>query len=138
MKPRHLVALLSTAALAACTTTHEPSPSHANIVGRTWKLERINGHDSVGHKASLTVSAEGRVGGNTGCNAMFGHANLAAHAIKFEMIGSTKMACTDSDIMLQEHNYVDALHQVAAWRIEGGTLYLTDRARTDVLIFEAD
>ena len=61
-----------------------------------------------------------------------------ARHIVFGMIGLSRMACADPDVSRQEHRYVDLLKQVATWRIDDGQLILTDRARTDVLVFEAE
>ena len=142
MKPFAVAVLIVTAALEACTTTHSGGGSSAprhSLTGTTWHLEEINGHDVISRsRASLTLSPEGRMGGNTNCNAMFGHVALDGHNVKFEMMGSTKMACVDPDVMTQEHRYLDALKQVVTWRVDGDNLILTDRARTDVLVFEAE
>lgn len=112
--------------------------SGARLTGTTWKLERIHGHNSIGSKASLTISPEGRIGGNTGCNAMFGHATIDGQKIAFGQMGSTKMACTQDGVMEQERAYTAALQQVARWRIKDGDLYLTDRGNVDILVFEED
>jgi len=130
-----LPALLAALVVAGCAM-HASAP--LGLTGTNWQLEELNGRGAVGHKASLAISREGRMGGNTGCNAMFGHAKLDGNHVVFETIGSTKMACVDPEIMDQEHRYFDALKQVATWRIDDGRLYLTDRARKDVLVFEPE
>jgi heat shock protein HslJ len=78
------------------------------------------------------------MGGNSSCNSMFGHVTIDGRKLTFGQMGSTKMFCGADGVMRQERRYFDAMKQVAAWRIEGGRLYLTDRARKDVLVYEAE
>jgi putative lipoprotein len=130
------IVLLAVAVAVAGCTTHGGREGRP-LAGTHWRLVTINGHPAVGGKAALTISPEGRIGGNASCNAIFGHATVNGNTVAFEMIGSTKMACVDTSVMKQEHAFMDALHLAASWRIEDGRLYLIDRARTDVLEFEA-
>lgn len=157
-----LLALTAALAAAGCTTTHHGPPTQGpgstepppvairttppttrppvahSLVSTRWRLEQVDGADVVsGSRASLVISPEGRMGGNTSCNTMFGHVTIEEHKITFGQMGSTKMACSADGVMQQEQRYLNKLKQVVSWRIEGATLYLTNRARRDVLVFEA-
>jgi heat shock protein HslJ len=161
---RHLMlpALFAALTLAACSTSHpppppgpgttepppvrpappppRPTPSEAkSLTGTRWHLVRLDGHDVIdGSKASLVISREGRMGGNTSCNTMFGHVTIDGNTIAFGQMGSTKMACVQDGVMDQERQYFAALKRAATWRVEGDRLYLANRARKDVLMYEAE
>jgi putative lipoprotein len=114
-------------------------PQARNLVGTKWHLVALNGREVIDDsKASLIISREGRMGGNTSCNSMFGHATVDGGKISFGTMGSTKMYCGGDGVMEQERRYFDALKQVASWRIDRGRLYLTGRAGKDVLVYEAE
>ena len=160
MKMIRIAALLLGVTAAACASKPPPAPTPPSrpahpvppspsrptprpvaraLTGTRWHLAEISGRDVISHsRSSLAISPEGRIAGNGGCNNMFGHAEIDGRHIVFGMIGLSRMACADPDVSRQEHRYVDLLKQVATWRIDDGQLILTDRARTDVLVFEAE
>ena len=119
--------------------TPPPRPhTDVSLTGTKWRLVEIDGHDVIsGSRASLSISREGRIGGNTSCNSMFGHVSVDGNKMSFGTMGSTKMYCGGDGVMAQERLYFDKLKQVTTWRIEGERLYLS-RGRKDVLIYEVD
>ena len=114
-----------------------PLPNPLDLTGTAWRLEQLDGRDVIDDsKASLTVSREGRMGGNTGCNAMFGHAMLDGNQSFLRNHRLDQDGLHGSPVMEQERRYFDALKQVATWRIEDGRLYFADHARKVVLVYE--
>jgi heat shock protein HslJ len=88
-------------------------------------------------QAHITLSggAEKRVTGSGGCNRMFGSYTLEGTALAFGGVGATKMACAEG--MDTESAFLSALERVAAWRISGQQLELTDASGVVVARFEA-
>ncbi|MBD2756852.1 META domain-containing protein [Spirosoma sp. BT704] len=80
-------------------------------------------HPGPNQQASLEFTAEGnKVVGSTGCNRLFGTYTLSGdEKIKFNGIGSTKMACPD---MSGENAFMKALAATNAYGISGKELLL--------------
>jgi len=59
----------------------------------------------VDSKINLQLSSDNKVSGNAGCNSYFGTAVLDNETVKFGTMGSTKMACAES-VMKIENNFL--------------------------------
>jgi heat shock protein HslJ len=120
------IALIVAFAGASCvSTTNEPSPG--NLDGRRWRLVELGGRPAVGtgtsreaHLVFTTDSA--RVGGATGCNHLSGQFTLSGDSLRFGPAITTKMACLDTAVMRQEHDFVVALDSTRGYQIAGDTL----------------
>ena len=94
-----------------------------------WKLTRL-------HDAPVMVAAgqrepylilrpdDGRFGGFGGCNRLLGSYRVAGERLELSPAASTMMACPEA--MVTERAFIDALGQVASWRILGEHLELFD------------
>jgi putative lipoprotein len=104
----------------------EPAAQPAAITGVEWQVEHIEGVDNLGGaRPTLTIGADGRAGGSTGCNRFFAKATIDGEALAFSEAGTTFMAC-DEAVMRVERAFLDALSAVAAYRLEDGALVLVD------------
>lgn len=93
-----------------------------NLVGTDWVLEDLAGSGVVSNvRATLSFPEAGKVAGNGSCNSFFGASEIAATAIKFTGLGSTRMACPEP-VMNQETKYLNALQ--SAERYEWKDPYL--------------
>jgi heat shock protein HslJ len=115
----------------------DSAPASSGNLGATptlentdWKLVAL-GETPVTPKDTLrqahfTLSggADKRVTGSGGCNRMFGSYTLDGNALEFSRVGSTKMACAEG--MDTESAFFATLARVAAWRIAGQQLELSD------------
>jgi putative lipoprotein len=99
--------LLSAAAMA-----------QSDMLQGKWLVEDIRGGGVIDNlQTVLEIGSDGAVTGTGGCNRMNGAAKIAASAITFGPIASTRMACPPA-VMDQESRFFSALDDVRAWRID--------------------
>ena len=98
---------------------------------RQWKLVLLNGTNVANSStAYLELNAEQtRLSGNTGCNRMFGNANVHGRRVDFSNIGTTRMACLQPRARQVETAFVRGLENVDRFRQRNNTLELYDRNR---------
>lgn len=110
-----------------CTVSDsDGAKARANLVGRTWTIEDLNGRGVVdGGGPQLVFNDDGALGGRTGCNSILGQYERDGERLTFERLGSTKALCPDA-LMNQERTMLDILAGVERYRIDDtGTLVLT-------------
>lgn len=102
-----------------------------------WLLQQVRGKAIVeGSAPSFSIDADGKVGGDSGCNRFFAESRPKPdNKISFLGIGSTKRACVDMQRNDQEMKYLSALLDVRAWHVAGDTLHLLDPNGAEVLVF---
>ncbi|HET6622281.1 MAG TPA: META domain-containing protein [Dongiaceae bacterium] len=124
---RYAVAL---ALFAAGCASAPPPPS---IVG-LWRAQEIAGSPVPGDaRITLSLYADGRAVGRAGCNNYITSYRQTGDAISFAPAASTRMACAQ-DIMTLEQSYLDALAAVThAARQADDTLALTSDAGARIL-----
>lgn len=98
------------------------------LVGTLWIVESIVDRDTAssipqGAVAQLLVNGDGTFTGNTGCNHMGGAATVAAPRIRFAGVFTTKMAC-EQDRMRLEQSVLDVLRDEVGYEIEADLLRL--------------
>lgn len=100
------------------------------LVGR-WRLDAIGeAAASPGPRgAALTITENGRFSGSTGCNRMFGQLTVTGEGIMISDLGTTRMACLDPALALQERRVTQGLAGATAFSIDPqGRLLLPDGA----------
>jgi putative lipoprotein len=97
-------AILMIVSLSACT-----SFEGVTLDRTEWRATEIAG-TKVGDKpeSTLLFSDGGRVSGNGACNQMFGQYQMTGEELRFQSLGSTKMACAPK-VMQQETQFFTAL-----------------------------
>jgi heat shock protein HslJ len=137
-----LLGILAT--LGACSLVHPPtvvtSAAAVPLLDTHWRLVQLGGQivdNPAGERDAHIVltSANNAVGGNGGCNRIFGHYALENDMLKFDGIGGTKMFCEAR--MPLEQKFTNALMSVLSWKITGRTLELMDETGKAVATFEA-
>jgi copper homeostasis protein (lipoprotein) len=108
-----------------CGNTHADS----SLRGTYWKLVRLGDSPvSVGarqREAHLILANDAlRVSGSGGCNSLTGGFELKGDSLRFSGVAATMMACPEG--MDQERRFLEALGQVARYRIRGSHLDLLD------------
>jgi heat shock protein HslJ len=129
--------------LTACSLVHPPavvvSAAAVPLLDTHWRLVRL-GAELVDNPASdrdahiVLASTSNSVGGNLGCNRMFGHYALENDMLKFDGLGGTKMFCEGK--MPVEQSFTNALMSALNWKITGRTLELMDETGRAVATFE--
>jgi heat shock protein HslJ len=100
------------------------------LIGTRWVVESVIDRDTAssipqGAVAQLVLNADGTFTGNTGCNHMGGGAVIAAPTIRFAGVFTTKMACEDGRMRL-EQSVLGVLHDTVNYEIEADQLRLRD------------
>jgi heat shock protein HslJ len=98
------------------------------LVGTKWTVETLvsSGIASsvpAGTAAFLTLTADGKVTGSTGCNSFGGLATVEGNKITFGDLVMTKMAC-DGGAGALEASVLLVLEQPVTYRIDGAKLIL--------------
>jgi heat shock protein HslJ len=113
----------------------------APLEGTLWQLEYYG--DQQGELTAVLPDSEitaqftdGQVGGSAGCNQYFGTYTTDGDKLTIEVGGTTMMACAPP-LMDQETSYLSVLNTVAAYRISGEQLQLTDAEGAVVLTYRA-
>jgi len=102
-----------------------------------WVLDNLSGKPVVGRQPpTLSLSKDGRVGGNSGCNTYFGGATRKDAALSFGAIAGTQMACSP-ELMAQEHAFLTALSTTASYTLDSMRLTLLDASGAAILGFHA-
>lgn len=112
--------------------------ANTELVGPTWTVRSLV-HDSGVESsvvidraaARLTFTPDGKVTGFTGCNDLGGTAKAADGKIRFENVVSTRKACGD-EVMRVEQTVLDTLRGAATYRIDGDQLSLINDADPSV------
>ncbi len=124
--------------LAACggdegsTTAGEAEP--ASFAGVPWKL--VSGVEGIEAAPPSAVFQDGIVGGFTGCNHFSAPFTVDGSSMEVGMIAATQMACPPPADAV-ERAYLDALAQVAGWRMDGDALVLVNGDGDELLRYEA-
>jgi heat shock protein HslJ len=134
-------AILTT--VSGCSLMNPPSIATAAAVpllDTHWRLVQLGGEvvdNPAGERDAhlILTSTNSSVGGNLGCNRMFGHYALENDMLKFDGLGSTKMFCEAR--MKLEQSFTNALMSTLRWKITGRSLELMDETGKAVATFEA-
>ena len=98
------------------------------LIGTRWVVESVIDRDTAssipqGAVAQLVLNADGSFTGNTGCNQMGGGAVIAAPTIRFAGVFTTKMACEEGRMRL-EQAVLSVLRDDVSYEIEADQLRL--------------
>ncbi len=109
---------------AATTTPAVPGavPEGDPLVNTSWHLTTLGPAEAetpvvADSPATLTFSADGTAGGNTGCNSYGGDYTVESDTLSFGEMVSTLMACADEAVMAQEQAYLQALQSAARFEV---------------------
>jgi heat shock protein HslJ len=87
---------------------------------------------------TLSLTNEGVVSGETGCNGYGGTYTTDGNGIVFAGVTATLVACEDEAIMAQEAALLEALQTTSLYILESDTLTLTDEAGTALMVLSRD
>ncbi|MFN8445881.1 MAG: META domain-containing protein [Caldilineaceae bacterium] len=112
------------------TAASTPSTGEANVLaGTQWQLTTLDVSGNVtpvasGSDVTLKFSNDGQATGNAGCNSYGGSYRVDNDSITFGDMVSTKMACTDSTLMTQEQQVLQALGSADLFEVRGDQLII--------------
>ena len=140
---RGFAAAVTLSALVGCATEAPPEIAKAaavSLVDTPWKLTQLGGEvvstPPGAREINLILQAANqRVTGFAGCNLMMGSYVLAGGEIKFDQMGSTRMAC-EGRMEIEQH-YLAMFDGARRWEITATNLRLLDAAGKTIATFEA-
>jgi heat shock protein HslJ len=120
MEPRKIVMLL-TAVLCLFVTGCAPIGQGGTptvLDNTSWVLERLHGQPVIqGRRLTLNFE-KNKINGSTGCNSYSGsYTGKNDGTWHTEEISATEMACSPSQVMVQEEQFFDALKTATAYEI---------------------
>lgn len=102
-----------------------------DILGK-WMITEILGVSVIsGSKAHFYFKKDGKLGGNTSCNNLFGNYKISDKKITFSKIGTTKMLCP-GEVNSQEIMFSSTLPNVSKIKIRDGFLILENMKGEEV------
>lgn len=136
--------MVSTLALAGCAGFDAASSGTANnasLENTYWKLVTVGKRQNLisgeAREAHFVLHAEAaRLAGSTGCNNLMGSYERKGDQLSFGQLASTRMACP-AELMVLERNFLNALDDVANWKVVGETLTLDNAQGEELASFEA-
>jgi len=94
-----------------------------NLYNTKWILKQT---DQLKHSAHLTIKADGKINGFSGCNSFFGNAKISNNKITIGRLATTRKMCPEK--MDFESKVISGLSSITNYKIEGNasskTLYL--------------
>jgi heat shock protein HslJ len=135
------VTAVGAALLTGCAAGSSVAPS-TPLEGTNWAmLSYIDANGQMKNALpDVQVTAifkDGRVGGSDGCNRYFASYEVNGSQIKIGQAGSTMMACSPEEIMIQAAAFQAALASASSFRIENEQLTLMNAQGQAVLVFKA-
>jgi heat shock protein HslJ len=132
--PRAVPRAGGTAATPAARQQAAEPAQRDSLTDRRWSLAELDGRPaSAGLGGEVPYirlrSDTARVEGSSGCNSLFGqYERGGSGGLRFDRLGSTRRACTDSIPADQERRFMAALAATRRYTIRGDTLTLFDEA----------
>lgn len=135
--PGQTAAPAATPAPEAATPTPLPKPELGGLVPSSWVATQIAGQPVVGDTPPTLIFDEtGRLSGNATCNSFNGPATVNGGTLALGPLVSTKMACSDAALNLQEIAYLAALTQAQSFAIgDDGVLTITSASGVGPILF---
>lgn len=112
------------------TAASTPPTAEANVLAGTgWQLidMEVGGNATPvvsGSHVTLEFSNDGQATGDAGCNSYGGSYSVDNDLIRFGEVVSTEMACTESNLMAQEQQVLQALSSADRFEVRGDQLTL--------------
>lgn len=129
-------ALASTMALSWGAQASIAQDADTGLLQSTeWHLVSMNTGPVAGGEPLLRLSADGSVGGSTGCNAVRAGYLVDGSAIEFGPIGTTRKFCQAA--WETERAFLAMLPQVRGYEIDNGILILTGAGGETLAEFRA-
>ncbi|WP_341503744.1 META domain-containing protein [Gallaecimonas sp. GXIMD4217] len=135
MKAQGLAAL-AVLALMGC----QQSAQAPDFFDKTWYLDSREAGDLLAGASApggitLTLQADGRLAGRSGCNNYFAGYQLGEdNSLAVSQIGSTRKACM-GPIMSAEYRYLERLNKAEKVETRGDSLMLYSQGQSEPLLF---
>lgn len=128
-RPIHLMASLtllsSLALIPACAAPYHhqgstPAAPQLNWIGQELRVVS----PSFENNPNITFNVDGTVNGFSGCNRFFGAYSYNENGLSIGNIGSTRMACSQGNVMQSETAFLERLTQARNATTQAGSVIL--------------
>lgn len=116
----------------------EDKKTGQNEVFGNWTAVSLNGQRIAGKSdVKMQLTKNGEITGFSGCNRYFGQVRLRNNMFKTSQVGSTRMACHNQKIVMQERALFDVLEKASSYRLAKGgkELNLRDQRGRTIAVF---
>lgn len=100
-----------------------------------WTLLTLNGAPLLADSTITATFEEGKITGYSGCNSYGGAYTVKGADLQLGEIAMTLMACLEEGVMEQEQAYMEALSNVAKFRLDNDRLELLDASGVSLLAY---
>lgn len=105
----------------------QPGAGQDALKGTSWTLSSMGPNGAglpalSGVSVTLDFQAGGEAGGSAGCNSYGGEYVVSGTSLMFKNLLSTMMACTDTRLMDQEQQFLNALRNADRFQVSGDLL----------------
>ncbi|MBR6630633.1 MAG: META domain-containing protein [Alistipes sp.] len=119
-----LILTVMSIALTSCCDCRKLSKLQKPLLGTTWQLVQIMGHDvkAEGDSYTLLFNEDGTVSGQGDCNILTAiFKTTEKRALDISQLGSTRRLCPDAE---GEQAYFDMLDKVTHYEMDGDMMIL--------------
>jgi heat shock protein HslJ len=101
--------------------------SGRELIGTQWELNSFGPQGSElavadGAHVTLAFTGETEVGGTDGCNTFDGEYEAKFGGLSFRNLTSTRVVCTDKNLLHQQMEYLQALSKTDRYEVQGNQL----------------
>lgn len=138
LRQSFLALLLPLLMLAGCVTTpvEDGDAAVVPLTNTYWKLVEVRGQPvesaEKAREPHMLLLDDGRVNGFSGCNRYKGRYQVEGSNLLFDAMGSTRMACPDSQT---ESMLFAAFANTVGVHLSGNRLHLLDEAGSKLAVF---
>ncbi len=130
-----LFCLLLSAGCGGKTAAPEPDVIKRDLIGKVWECESLCGREIVGENPiTLEFMEDGTVKGSGGCNTFTGRYVVAAAAITFSELASTRKACGPG-VDEQEYSFMGFMRRVKGFHLSSSELELIVEEAPEPMVF---
>lgn len=110
-----------------------------DLEGSRWVLVRIGDKPVLPEEGKaepyiVLQATSKQIAGHAGCNRLSGGYEIQGDRLELTQLTTTRMACPELET---EHAFLNALEEVARWRLIDNQLVLLDESNATVLQFES-
>jgi heat shock protein HslJ len=114
-------------AVSIVATSFAAALALPTALGGKWRIVAVSGAEALDASRTHAEFAGDRFASTVGCNRIFGRPAIAESQLSFGPMASTRMACPPP-LDGVERQYLAALQDVSAYRLEGSTLVFLNAA----------
>ena len=114
-----------------------PALAQTETLGGKWRIVSVSGAEALDASRTHAEFAGDRFASTVGCNRIAGRAAVSESQLSFGPMAATRMACPPP-LDAIERQYLAALQEARAYRLEGATLLFLSAAGDALVTLERE